>query len=163
MHEGSGADESYVVRRSVPEVGFASVELTRPWFVSAFAGVNEHGLAVALQAPRQAGAPTDLTSTLLVQDCLQPFTPVAACVDWCSKRPSQGASRLGVADVSGDRAQIAPGCSEAFPWPSDASEHSTPGSDEPGLEVRLEPATRRLSLVSLPDGVERASVIAKSS
>lgn len=162
VHEGSGADESYVVRRSVPEVGFASVELTKPWFVSAFAGVNEHGLAVALQAPCRAESPTDLTSTLLVQDCLQRFTTVAACVDWCSKRPSQGASRLGVADVSGDRAQITPGCSEASPWPADATGHPAPGLGESGLEVRLEPASRRLSLVSLPDSVERASFVAQS-
>ena len=162
MHGGLAADESYLVRRSIPEVGFASVELTKPWFVSAFAGINEHGLAVVLQAPLEAGAQTDLTATLLVQDCLQRFTTVAACVDWCSKRPSQGASRLGVADPSGDRAQIAPGGAEASPWPPDETGHATSGQRGSGLEVRLEPDSRRLSFVSFPDGVETASFVAGS-
>lgn len=157
VHDGPDADAVYTVRRSVPEVGFASVELTKPWFVSAFAGVNEHGLAIVLQAPLEAGSPTGLTATLLVQDCLQRFSTVAACVDWCSKRPSQGASRLGVADRWGDRAQIVPGCAEASPWPSEESESISPGAS--GLEVRLEPESRCLRLVSIPSGVETAAFV----
>ena len=157
VHDGPGADAVYTVRRSVPEVGFASVELTKSWFVSAFAGVNEHGLAIVLQAPAEAGSPTGLTATLLVQDCLQRFSTVAACVDWCLKRPSQGESRLGVADRWGDRAQIAPGCAEASPWPSEESESSSAGAS--GLEVRLEPESRCLRLVSIPSGVETAAFV----
>lgn len=151
------ADESWVLRRSVPEVGFGSVELTKPWFVSALAGINEHGLAVALSAPRVSHSATRLTATLLLQDCLQRFTTVAACVDWCSKRPSQGASRLVLADADGETAQVDPGGSDAA---ASTAEDVAPEHRGAELEVHLVPESRMLRLVSVPDAVEIASLTA---
>jgi len=103
----SGSD--WVVRKSRPEVGFASIELTRPWSVSSVAGINEASLAVSLvsegesQTSRSAGAPP---VQLLVQECLQRFTDVEAGIDWCSHRPAQGKACLVLADGSGSRALI---------------------------------------------------------
>ena len=97
---GSG----WIVRRSHPEVGFASVEVTLPWLASAVAGVNERGLAVAI-------APCELTSQSphsdqpaaisLVQECLQRFSDIEGCADWCSKRPVSGRAAIAVAEASG--------------------------------------------------------------
>ena len=46
-HE-EGAHGEWVLRRSRPEVGFASVEVTLPWLATAIAGINEGGVAVAM-------------------------------------------------------------------------------------------------------------------
>jgi len=40
-----------IVRRSRPESGFRSIELTQPWRIAPLAGVNEAGLAVATLDP----------------------------------------------------------------------------------------------------------------
>lgn len=158
--DATGTDEGWVVRRSIPEIGFKSVELTRPWFVSAFAGINEHGLAVALHAPRSPGSSTSLIATLLVQDCLQRFTTVAACADWCSKRPSQGASRLMVVDASGDRAHVAPGGGPKIQPETDPNEVPAPAPGESDLEVELDSESRTLSLITVSGASERVSFVA---
>jgi len=95
-------EADWVVRRSRPAVGFASVELTLPWLAASIAGVNERGVAAAVvctDAPERdsRGAP----ALLLVQECLQRFEDVAGCVDWALKRPAAGAVRLVVADAAG--------------------------------------------------------------
>ena len=103
----SGSD--WVVRKSRPEVGFSSIELTRPWSVSSVAGINEASLAVGLvseAASRGAGNAGSPPVELLVQECLQRFTDVEAGIDWCSHRPAQGTACLLLADKSGSRAMI---------------------------------------------------------
>ncbi len=100
-------DADWVVRRSRPEVGFASVELTVPWMAPAVAGVNESGVAATL-APIEAASPLANAppALLLVQECLQRFHDVAGCIDWCSKRPVSGVAAILVADASGNAAVI---------------------------------------------------------
>ena len=106
----------WVLRRSRPEVGFDSVEVTLPWLPSAIAGINEGGVAVAM-VPRSdsygsgvlAGAVNARHAPhaiVLVQECLQRFEDVAGCVDWCSKRPRAGNVSLLLADASGTLARV---------------------------------------------------------
>jgi hypothetical protein len=112
----SKSGSQWIVRKSRPEVGFASAEVTLPWLASAVAGVNQSGLAVAI-APRsgalesgaQAGAVNAQGAphaSLLVQECLQRFEDVAACLDWCSKRPCAGNASLIISDANGRLAAV---------------------------------------------------------
>ena len=105
-----------VVRRSRPEVGFASVEVSAPWQVSALAGINEAGLAVSLvptagesQPPAQPlGSPrTPLPlADFLVQECLQRFEDVEAGIGWCLNRPAAGEATILMADAAGNRCAV---------------------------------------------------------
>lgn len=99
----------WLLRRSAPDVGYRSVEVTLPWLVSSLAGVNESGLAAAFvprpgarAEPGVAHAP----SVLLVQDCLQRFASLDAAVDWCLKRPSAGDGTLVLLDAEGQAAAV---------------------------------------------------------
>ncbi len=93
--------ERWVLRRSRPEVGFASVEVTLPWLATAVAGVNSEGLAVML-AP--GGAPA--FPALLVQEALQRFGDIPSALDWCDKRPGSGSGSLLLGDASGAVAAV---------------------------------------------------------
>jgi hypothetical protein len=95
------ASERWLLRRSRPEVGFASVEVTLPWLPAAVAGVNEAGLAVAL-APGDAPA----VLALLVQEGLQRFGDLASALDWCLKRPGEGRGTILLADECGASAAV---------------------------------------------------------
>lgn len=113
---GGGPDRRWVLRRSRPEIGFRSLEVTLPWLASAVAGVNEAGVAVAIAprtAPPRAGEGQAnsrdgeaVSAVLLVQECLQRFADLAACLDWCTKRPVWGNSSLLLADASGEVAAV---------------------------------------------------------
>jgi hypothetical protein len=112
LSHGPGSGSRWLVRRSVPDVGFASVELTLPWLATASAGVNEAGMAAALaprrpdvlsEEPQVADSPS---SALLVQECLQRFDSLEGCVDWALKRPSSGNACLVVADSRGAAAAV---------------------------------------------------------
>ena len=96
------------LRRSRPESGFRSIELTLPWLPTALAGVNEAGLAVAAAAePRGlVTAGCAAPAVLLVQDCLQRFASVDAALDWCTGRPSGGRATLHLSDASGEVAGV---------------------------------------------------------
>jgi hypothetical protein len=92
-----------IVRRSEPEGGFASVELTLPWLTAALAGVNAGGLAaVGVSLP---GAPARGTcavpAPLLVQDCLARFDSLDAAAEWCTGRPTGGRAAIALADAAG--------------------------------------------------------------
>ncbi len=113
---GSGAREDWILRRSRPEVGFDSVEVTLPWLASAVAGINEGGVAVAM-VPRSASYGSGVLAgavnarhaphaILLVQECLQRFEDVAGCIDWCTKRPRAGNVSLLLADAAGQLARV---------------------------------------------------------
>jgi hypothetical protein len=115
----SGSDlesSAWIVRKSRPEVGFASAEITLPWLATAVAGVNEAGVAVAI-APRSAsygggvnaGAVNPRNAphaVLLVQECLQRFEDLDGCIDWCRKRNRSGNISLVIADAAGQLAQL---------------------------------------------------------
>lgn len=101
------------LRRSRPDVGFASVEVTLPWLASSLAGVNEAGIAVAacsaaclpdddVVRERLASAP----ALLLVQECLQRFGNLEGCLDWCLNRPVDGQLQLVIADAAGEVASV---------------------------------------------------------
>jgi hypothetical protein len=95
------AGGGWIARRSEPDVGFASVEITLPWLPCAVAGVNERGIAAAIVS-HPGARPSDAPSALLlVQECLQRFDDVTGCIDWSLKRPASGCARLVVAAGSG--------------------------------------------------------------
>lgn len=104
------ANQGWTLRRSQPEVGFESVEVTLPWLASAVAGVNEEGLAatIVVQEPTSGEVETGpgLFSLLLIQECLQQFSSLEGCVDWCTKRPSAEDARILFADSSGEIASV---------------------------------------------------------
>ena len=110
------AESSGLVRRSLPEVGFASLEVTSPWQVSAWGGVNEAGLAACivpgaaegsppLDAPGQA-VPAAASIELFVQECLQRFEDVEAGIGWCMDRPAAGEGTIVLGDAAGHRGAI---------------------------------------------------------
>ena len=94
-------EAGWMVRRSQPEVGFASLEVTLPWLPCAAGGVNEGGIAVAAVSHPGAAAGKGPSALLLVQECLQRFTDVPGCIDWSLKRPTSGCVRLVVASAAG--------------------------------------------------------------
>jgi hypothetical protein len=184
---------TWIVRRSRPEVGFASLEVALPWMASAVAGVNECGVAVAIASGEGASESTAVAGTgepaavLLVQECLQRFTDIHGCVDWCSKRPVSGRASIVVADASGSalaleirgsERRVAP--RESGVWPVGGSEASRSrlrdglaagdpldldalaalcaSEADAGALVTLEPGARRLTLQPLrADGAEPAT------
>lgn len=97
---------SWIVRRSRPEVGFASVELTLPWLATAVAGVNAPGVAVMLAPVSAGGGGRAPAVSLLVQECLQRFRDLAGCIDWCQKRPAGGRAAILISDASGAAAVV---------------------------------------------------------
>jgi len=105
-HGGQGLGD-WILRCSRPEVGFASLEVTLPWLVSALAGVNERGLAVAIAPSKSpAASGSEPPALLLVQECLQRFSDLDASLDWCLKRPAAGPARLLLGDASGEVAIV---------------------------------------------------------
>jgi hypothetical protein len=103
------AGAPWILRRSRPEIGFASVEVSLPWLASGIAGVNEQGIAVAaalidvrLRVRGLEGPP----ALLLVQECLQRFDSLDGALDWCLKRPAAGSLSLLLADSRGDAASV---------------------------------------------------------
>ena len=114
---GSSFESSpWILRKSSPEVGFASAEITLPWLASAVAGINAAGVAVAM-APRSASYGGGVNAgavnprhaphaVLLVQECLQRFGDLDGCLDWCLKRPRSGNVSLIIADGAGRLAQV---------------------------------------------------------
>jgi uncharacterized membrane protein len=97
-----------IVRRSRPESGFRSIELTQPWRVAPLAGVNEAGLAVACVSNfgAVAGARHLVPAALLAHDCLRRFDKLDSAIDWLLVRPGGGKSLLVLADLSGEIAGV---------------------------------------------------------
>lgn len=92
------------VRRSQPENGYHSLEIGIPWRVPALAGVNQHGLAVAVSGVVPSSASLGscaAPAALLVQDCLQRFDAVEKAVEWCQRRPAGGSASILLADAGG--------------------------------------------------------------
>lgn len=105
-----------LVRKSRPQGGFESLELTMPFLATSLGGVNGRGLAVVVGPPGLAmtrsaaseGEPPGRAPALLfAQQCLERFDCVGAALDWCMTRPGRGSLTLLVADASGDAAALA--------------------------------------------------------
>lgn len=91
--------EGLLLRRSHPDSGYASLDATLPALPGALAGVNEAGLAVAVQTmPLQQPGSCAAPAFLLAQHCLQHFDSVEKAVDWCLRRPGGGRATLLFAD-----------------------------------------------------------------
>lgn len=167
----------WVLRRSEPAVGFRSVEVTLPWLATAVAGVNEAGVAAMLAPRATSGASIDSPgAALLVQECLQRFESLEACIDWILKRPASGWLSIALSDAKGEAAVVdiagternvshlpegltaaggdeeshaallASGTAEVD-WPK-------PNGEPPHLIVCAEPARRRLRILARPEGTE---------
>ena len=186
---GSGVPGStWILRHSRPEVGFASHEVTLPWLASAVAGVNERGVAVAIAPDAMASESTAVVdarapdAVLLVQECLQRFSDIQGCADWCSKRPVSGRASIVVADASGSALALEIGDGEPRAVPREPGVWLVGGSEvlrselagageldldaliglaatgaqistgDAGAVVALEPGTRSLTLRSLEAG-----------
>lgn len=173
-------NHSWLVRRSVPQVGFRSVELTVAWLATAVMGVNEAGIAVTLapHAPRTNGALGDIapSAALLVQECLQRFESLEGCLDWALKRPVSGRFSLALADATGAAAvvDVTPNGRVVTPAKegltavgghhpmhdaltangSTRSDWPEPGSDESLYVAYAEPTRKRLRIISQPSGAE---------
>lgn len=104
------AQEEWVLRRSRPDPGFASLELTRPWLPAATAGVNETGLAVVASGffpDAGAGRHHEAPGSLLVQGALQRFATAAGAAEWLLRRPGGGRGSVVAADASGRTVGVA--------------------------------------------------------
>lgn len=93
-----------VLRRSRPEGGYLSLDVTLPFLAPSLAGVNEHGLAATVTTipsgaahRRECAAP----ALALVQECLQRCDRVEKAVEWCRARPAGGRASLLLADAYG--------------------------------------------------------------
>jgi len=109
------------VRRSRPDAGFASLELTLPWLSAALAGVNAGGLAAAgvALAPVAPGTDCAVPAALLVQDCLSRFDSREGAVDWCLGRPVGGRAAILLADARGCAAVEIDGAARRVETPKD--------------------------------------------
>jgi len=90
-----------LLRRSRPDVGFASVEVTLPWLATALAGVNEAGVVAFWCAGARPGP-----CALLVQEVLQRFDDLESAIDWSTKRPVRGGGALWLATPGGELAAV---------------------------------------------------------
>jgi len=97
-----------IVRRSRPEGGFRSVDLTQPWCTAPLAGVNEAGLAVACipEVNDLDGTSCAAPAWLLAHDCLQRFDRIEAAVDWLLARPGGGKSAILLAQADAEIAAV---------------------------------------------------------
>jgi hypothetical protein len=97
-----------IVRRSRPESGFRSIELTQPWRIAPLVGVNEAGLAVACvsNSGEVAESRHAVPAALLAHDCLRRFDSLDGAIDWLLARPGGGKSVFVLADLSGEIAGV---------------------------------------------------------
>lgn len=156
-----GLGHDLVLRRSRPDSGYRSLELTLPWLAGSLAGVNEAGLAAAGKAiPGAASGPCAAPALLLLQDALQRCASAAAALEWCLRRPGGGGAKLRFVDAGGADLALrieGAGRAELRPPPGEpTTSASAPPPLEPGsARVRIDPHGRRLRLVA-PQAAELA-------
>src|SRR5690606_30751067 len=126
--------------------------LARPGLVTALAGVNEHGLAGAVElldapAPQRAGGGCAAASALLLDQCLERLDTVEKALEWCERRPGGGHARIVFADAEG--------AAGALGLEDDARRRCAPRELTPDevarATLRLEPGARALAWRA-PDG-----------
>jgi hypothetical protein len=148
-----------LVRHTRPDGGYPLLALTRPALCVALAGVNERGLAGAVEGldppAARAGDPCGVSGVLLLDQCLERLDSVEKALEWCERRPGGGRVRLVFADAAGAVGSVeldgdarlrreAPGApaggdagaSLALVDPAGALELRTPGADP--VRVTLE-------------------------
>ncbi|HEY8493400.1 MAG TPA: hypothetical protein VIN04_05870 [Myxococcota bacterium] len=149
-----------LLRTARPDGGYPNLALTRPGLVAALAGVNERGLAGAVElldapAPQRAGAGgCAAASALLLDQCLERLDTVEKALEWCERRPGGGHARIVFADAGG--------AVGALELQDDARRRCAPRTvtaDEAARAVlHLDPAARALEWRA-PDGaVEREAL-----
>jgi len=132
------------VRRARPDGGYANVAVTRPGVVFAIAGVNEHGLAGAVQVerPAQAGDPCAAPGALLLEQCIERLDSVEKALEWCERRPGGGAATLVFVDASGARGALAVDGAKRVRIVAPVAP-----LDGAGLLVRIDAAARTIEVV----------------
>lgn len=147
-----------VVREAHPDGGYPFLALTRPALVVALAGVNERGLAGAidrLEAPAARGAGRDrfsVSGALLLDQCLERLDSVEKALEWCERRPAGGRARLVFADAAG-----AAGALDLDGDTRTRCEPSAQGAveEERGAWCELDPSARTLASREPAGPVER--------
>jgi len=96
-----------IARTARPDGGYPYLALTRPGLGPALAGVNERGLAGAVECldpPAARGARRErcaVPGALLLDQCLERLDTVEKALEWCERRPGGGRARLVFADAAG--------------------------------------------------------------
>jgi hypothetical protein len=154
-----------VVRQARPDGGYPFLALTRPALVVALAGVNERGLAGAIErleppaAARAAGDRCAASSALLLDQCLERLDTVEKALEWCERRPGGGRARLVFADADGAAAALdLDGDTRVRCEPPVLA----PGEGERSAWCELDPAARALALRE-PDAAAERVVLAGSN
>lgn len=97
-----------LARTSRPDGGYRNVSLVRPALAAALAGVNERGLAAAVEVldpPAWRRRPDDRCATpgsLLLDQCVERLDSVEKALEWCERRPGGGRARFVFADAEGN-------------------------------------------------------------
>lgn len=99
--------ETYLVRRSRPRSGFASLDVTNSPLCGSHEGINERGLAIAYNYGHFRGRSTARVSiTTLVQETLEVCAGVAEAIEHLRERPRIGGALLMLADAKGHLASV---------------------------------------------------------
>jgi hypothetical protein len=151
-----------VARIARPDGGYPFLALTRPGLVVALAGVNEHGLAGAIEgldlpAPRGRGGDRCAASAaLLLDQCRERLDSVEKALEWCERRPAGGGARLVFADAAGTAGALALDGDTRVRRESP----TLAGEGEPGLRALLDPVARTLELRGAGAPAERIALAA---
>lgn len=150
-----------VVREAHPDGAYPFLALTRPALVVALAGVNQRGLAGAidrLEGPAARGGGRDrcaVSGALLLDQCLERLDSVEKALEWCERRPAGGRTRLVFADAAGAAGAIDLDGERRTRCEPDALE---PARDEREAWCELDPAGRALTLREPDRSAERLAL-----
>ncbi|MDA1017141.1 MAG: C45 family autoproteolytic acyltransferase/hydrolase, partial [Planctomycetota bacterium] len=98
----------YILRRSRPASGLASLEFTMAPFAGAIDGVNEAGLCITYNYAFTRDAPLRPSPPLsiLIGEALNQCSTVVEALDWITSRTRWGSGMLMLADAGGDVASL---------------------------------------------------------
>jgi hypothetical protein len=133
----------WLLRSMHADGGHRTLTLARPGLAAALAGVNEHGLAGAVEVlvPASAEERLRVPGLLLLDGCLERLDGVEKALEWCERRPAGGRARLWFADAGGAVGGVeidGEGRRRLASPPSTVDREAV-------LRVRLRPATRELA------------------
>ncbi len=133
-----------LLRESVPDSDYRSIELVDAARIAPWVGVNQHGLAVGASFLAAGDDPCAAPASLLAQDCLQRFDRVDKAVEWLERRPAGGRALIALADAAGACAVVEiDGRERKQSAVVDAP--LTPATAARSWVIAAEPATRALS------------------
>lgn len=94
-----------VARVCRPDGGYPNLSVARPALAAALAGVNQRGLAAAVELldppVARARAGQGAPSLLLLDQCLERLDSVETALEWCERRPGGGRARMVFVDAAG--------------------------------------------------------------